>query len=179
MFGVVVVGGIYSPQPPTSRWGRLLSMGAPDSPVRHQTLSGAPPRHPTIRVLEQLTVGDFVLLWHRTVLCSLFFTVHQSQWLLQSTIARCSRCSTSAPDSPVNYSGCRLEKTREWLVWAEWSWDTGHCPMVHRTLSGGTPDSPVCHSSAHSSFFAPLNLIPNLNIYWFVLNLYAPVEHVF
>jgi hypothetical protein len=28
------LGGIYSPQPPTSRWGRLLSMGAPDSPVR-------------------------------------------------------------------------------------------------------------------------------------------------
>jgi hypothetical protein len=27
--------------------------------------------------------------------------------------------------------------------------------------------------------FAPLNLIPNLNIYWFVLNLFAPVEHVF
>jgi hypothetical protein len=35
--GVVVVGGIYSPQPPTSRWGWLLSMGAPDSPVRHRT----------------------------------------------------------------------------------------------------------------------------------------------
>jgi hypothetical protein len=28
------LGGIYSPQPPTSRWGRLLSMGAPDNPVR-------------------------------------------------------------------------------------------------------------------------------------------------
>jgi hypothetical protein len=27
-------GGIYSPQPPTSRWGRLLAMGAPDSLVR-------------------------------------------------------------------------------------------------------------------------------------------------
>jgi hypothetical protein len=27
--------------------------------------------------------------------------------------------------------------------------------------------------------FAPLNWIPNLNIYWFVLNLFAPVEHVF
>jgi hypothetical protein len=37
MLGVVVVGGIYSPQPPTSHWGRLLSMGAPDSPVRHRT----------------------------------------------------------------------------------------------------------------------------------------------
>jgi hypothetical protein len=37
------LGGIYSPQPPYSRWGRLLSMGAPVSPVRHRTLSGAPP----------------------------------------------------------------------------------------------------------------------------------------
>jgi hypothetical protein len=41
MLGVMVVGGIYSPQPPTSRWGWLLSMGAPDSPVRQRTLSGA------------------------------------------------------------------------------------------------------------------------------------------
>jgi hypothetical protein len=36
MLGVVVVGGIYTPQPPSGRWGRLLSMGAPDSPVRHR-----------------------------------------------------------------------------------------------------------------------------------------------
>jgi hypothetical protein len=33
MLGVVVVGGIYSPQPPHSRWGWLLSLGAPDSHV--------------------------------------------------------------------------------------------------------------------------------------------------
>jgi hypothetical protein len=26
--------------------------------------------------------------------------------------------------------------------------------------------------------FAPSKWIPNLNIYWFVLNLFAPVEHV-
>jgi hypothetical protein len=32
-----VVGGIYSPQPPSVRWGRLLSMGAPNSSVRHRT----------------------------------------------------------------------------------------------------------------------------------------------
>jgi hypothetical protein len=31
-------------------WGRLLSMGAPDSPVRQ-------PRHPTVRVLTVSTVG--------------------------------------------------------------------------------------------------------------------------
>jgi hypothetical protein len=66
MLGVVVVGGIYSPQPLTSRWRRLLSMGAPDSPVRQRTLSGAPPRHPTVRVREQSTVGAVVFLWHRT-----------------------------------------------------------------------------------------------------------------
>jgi hypothetical protein len=35
MHGVEVVGGIYSPQPPNNRWGWLLMMGAPDSPVRH------------------------------------------------------------------------------------------------------------------------------------------------
>jgi hypothetical protein len=62
MLGVVVVGGIYSPQPPIDRWGRLLLMGAPDSLVRQ-------PRHPTVRVQELLTVGGFVLYWHRTVWC--------------------------------------------------------------------------------------------------------------
>jgi hypothetical protein len=31
MLGVVVVGGIYSPNHQTNRWGGCLSMGAPDS----------------------------------------------------------------------------------------------------------------------------------------------------
>jgi hypothetical protein len=31
----MVVGGIYSPQPPKKQLGRLLAMGAPDSLVRH------------------------------------------------------------------------------------------------------------------------------------------------
>jgi hypothetical protein len=48
------VGGIYSPQPPNGRWGRLLLMGKPDSPM-------CQPRHPTVRVLKLLTVGGFVL----------------------------------------------------------------------------------------------------------------------
>jgi hypothetical protein len=43
---VWVVGGIYSPNHQTNRWGRLLSMGALDSPVRHRTLSGAPATSP-------------------------------------------------------------------------------------------------------------------------------------
>ena len=34
-----VVGVIYSPQPLPSRWLTLLSMGTPDSPVAHQTVT--------------------------------------------------------------------------------------------------------------------------------------------
>jgi hypothetical protein len=69
-----VVGGIYSPQPPHSRWGGCLSMGAPDSHHiavgeavcrwAHRTVRCAieyclvhQPRHPTVRVLKILTVG--------------------------------------------------------------------------------------------------------------------------
>jgi hypothetical protein len=92
--------------------------------------SGAPPCHPTVRVLEQLTVGGFVFEWHRTVRCHtghhcplsgapltggfdsartiLHCSLHQS--LLQSTVAPSSRCSAGTPDSPVNYSGACHEK---------------------------------------------------------------------
>jgi hypothetical protein len=40
------LGGVYIPQPPNNRWGWLLSMGVPDSLVRHQTLSSAPATSP-------------------------------------------------------------------------------------------------------------------------------------
>jgi hypothetical protein len=40
------LGGIYSPNHQNSRWGGLMSMGAPDSLVRHRTLSGAPATSP-------------------------------------------------------------------------------------------------------------------------------------
>jgi hypothetical protein len=42
---VGVVGLFIAPTTKLDHWWRLLSHGAPDSPVRHQTLSGAPPRH--------------------------------------------------------------------------------------------------------------------------------------
>jgi hypothetical protein len=50
MVGVEVVGGIYRPNHQFNRGGRLLSMGAPDSPVRQ-------PHHPTVRVITVSTVG--------------------------------------------------------------------------------------------------------------------------
>jgi hypothetical protein len=36
------LGGIYSPTHQNDRWGGCLSMGAPDSPVRHPTVRVRP-----------------------------------------------------------------------------------------------------------------------------------------
>jgi hypothetical protein len=142
------VGGCPNHQ--SRRWGRLLSKGAPDSPVRQ-------PRHPTVRVrpLELLTCGppdrSCSLSGAPSGACSdstravALFTVHCR--LLQTTVGAVSRCSTGTPDSLV------LHRSVRWII-AEWlpenpklasrSWST----LVHRTLSGGTPDSPVRQSSA-------------------------------
>jgi hypothetical protein len=110
----VVVGGIYSPNHQKNRWWRLLSYGAPDSPVRQ-------PRHPTVRVrpLELLTSGppDSPVV-HRTVtvhcpvrllapvLTSVLAGAHYSAFIVRCRrpLALCSRYSAGAPDSPVNYS---------------------------------------------------------------------------
>jgi hypothetical protein len=51
MLGYIEVwwlGGIYSPNHQNSRWGGLLPKGAPDSPVCHRTLSGAPATSPNL-----------------------------------------------------------------------------------------------------------------------------------
>jgi hypothetical protein len=69
-------------------------MGAPDS-RQACSLSGAPPCHPTVRVLEQSTVGIVVFLWHWT-LSGVPLTLRSDsvaalftrQVLLQSTVAR-------------------------------------------------------------------------------------------
>jgi hypothetical protein len=177
------LGGIYSPQPPNGCWGWLLSMGAPDYPVRcHVT---QPLGFGSSRLLALLTScgtrqsgatpdssyslsgAPLTLRSNSAAHCSFVLQ------LLQSTVARSSRCSAGAPDSPVNYSGVRPKKPESGWFSPVRTWCTG------RTLSGGTPDSPVRQTTAHLVSFAPLNWIPNLNIYLFVFNLYALVEHVF
>jgi hypothetical protein len=151
---VAGLGGIYSHQPNCSRWRRLLTMGAPDSPVRHRTVSGAPPRHPVVRVWSWSTVGGFVLMRHRTVRWPSYLLL----WLLprycatlfirQSRPLRAdSRCSAGAPDSPVNYSGVApgKPKAEEFGVYGPWC--TGHCPVApgqSGALDQGTLRFPFC-----------------------------------
>jgi hypothetical protein len=130
------LGGIYSPNHQTNRWGGCLSMDAPDSPVRQ-------PRHPNVRVLTVSTVGALtswgtgqsgaapdmhyslsgapssaaLTLRELSAHCSAFAGVRWSGPL------RWSRCFAGTPDSLVNYSGAALqipeggkfEGVRPWL----------------------------------------------------------------
>jgi hypothetical protein len=139
----VVVGGIYSPNHQSGRWGRLLSYGAPDSPVRQ-------PRHPTVRFrpLELLTYGPpDSPVGHRTgpVHCPVrhlapaltsaravaLFIIHCR--LLQTTVGAVSRCSAGTPDSPMNYSGVAPRKP-----------EASKLELIHP----GAPDSPVRQTRA-------------------------------
>jgi hypothetical protein len=132
-----------------NRWGRLLSTGAPDSPVRQ-------PRHPTVRVLTVSTVGALSSCGTgqsgaapdsycslsgaplATALTSARTVLHCSRCRrpLESTVALASRCSAGTPDSLVNYSEARPQKPEgeELESIAPGApdtirWCTGHCPV--------------------------------------------------
>jgi hypothetical protein len=119
--GVEVVGGIYSPQPPIQPLGWLLSMGAPDSLVRHRTPFGAPATSPNCWGSDAVDHRSADFRVAPDMHCSLsgapltsaltsaanYSTVRGT---LQSTVALRSHCSASTPDSPVNYSGATPEK---------------------------------------------------------------------
>jgi hypothetical protein len=146
------LGGIYSPNHQNDRWGTLLSKCALDSPVRQ-------PRHPIVRVrpMELLTCGppDSPVV-HRTgpVHCLVRHLTPAPTLRVQSVLftVHCSRCRwplawvavapLGTPDSPV------LHRTIRWII-AEWLpkfpkvASSELVSLVHRTLSGGTPDSPV------------------------------------
>jgi hypothetical protein len=119
---------------------------------RSCSLSGALPRHPTIRVRSSVDRWSFVSLQHWTVWCPSDFLL----WLLcctvaalltfaESTIVRVSRCSIGTPDSPVNYSGVRLH-------FLESGWFEMYGP--------GASDTVRCASPHHTQVFAPFNFSP-------------------
>jgi hypothetical protein len=107
MVGVEVVGVFIALNHQNNHWGWLMSMGAPDSPVR-QT------RHPTVRVRAQTTVGALSSSGTGQALftdqcassgCSDFcaLSAHCSVRMcpLQSTVALVAVAPLGAPDSPV------------------------------------------------------------------------------
>jgi hypothetical protein len=122
----------------------LLTCGPSDSPVVHRTV--------TVHYLVRLLM---------TALTSARAGAHCSisLFLCRRSLALFSRYSAGTPDSPV------LHRTVRWII-AEWlpkfpkvaslEWIS----LVHRTLSGGTPDSPVRQTRAAFGCFAPLFLNP-------------------
>jgi hypothetical protein len=161
---VLVVGGIYSPNHQSGRWGRLLSKGAPDSPVRqprHQLLgfnrwSSDKWGHRIVRwcigqslFIVQCAIcacSDFCARSPRTVdHCSPFA---DDRWCCSRYSAWHTGQSGATPDSPVNYSGEPFSETQSLAVGGDSPWCTGHCPVAHRTVRCARPGKP-------SVFFAP------------------------
>jgi hypothetical protein len=64
----------------------------------------------------------------------------------------------------MNYSGVLPQKPEGEEFEVDPPWCTGHCP-VHRTLSGGTPDSPVRQTRVPFGFFCSFLLNPNFNLF--------------
>jgi hypothetical protein len=107
--------GIYSPNHQNVAVGRLLLHGAPDSPVRHRTLSGALATSASRwgSIVGALTGGGSRLsggapdrscrLSGAPTACALSSVRRRALNVLQSTVAR--EVAVASPDSPVNYSG--------------------------------------------------------------------------
>jgi hypothetical protein len=120
-----------------SRWeatgnGRIGQSGAP--PNRSYSLSGEPPRHPTVRVRSLVDRWSFVFLWHRTVRCpsdSARTILHCSSIssFCSRPLSADSHCFAGSPDSPVNYSGVRHHfPESDWFSLVR-SWCTAHSPV--------------------------------------------------
>jgi hypothetical protein len=144
------LGGIYSPNHQNGRWGRLLSMGAPDTvrcashvtqPLGFDHWNSDKWGHRTVR---WCTVQSLFTV--RCAFCSCsdservvraLFT-HCS--LLQMVVGAVSRCSTwhtgqsgATPDNPENYSGVAPQIP-----------EASELELIHP----GAPDSPVRQTRA-------------------------------
>jgi hypothetical protein len=134
----------------SDNWATEQSGGAPDS---HYSLSGAP----SGAALTSARAGAH---------CSLLL------FCCRRPLTLYSRYSAGTPDSLV------LHQIVRWII-AEWlpkfpkvaSLELGS--LVHQTLSGGTPDSPVRQTrAAFELSFALLFWTLSWTFYWFVVNLW-------
>jgi hypothetical protein len=156
------LGGIYSPNHQKNRWWGLLSYGAPDSPVRHRTLSGAPATSPnrwvpTVGASDNWVTGqssgapDSHYSLSGAPSCAALTSAragaHCSLLLFccRRSLVLCSRYSAGTPDSPV------LHRTVRWIIAERLpefpkvaSSELGS--LVHWTLSGGAPDTVRWHT---------------------------------
>jgi hypothetical protein len=129
------------------------------------------PRHPTVRVLTVSTVGALTSWGHRTC------TVHCPVRLLALLwlYANCPRTVHVAGDNwsrPLRLLAIAL--LAHWIVQWIIAERLFRNPKVaslksygpgHRTLSGGTPDSPVLQTRVLFGFFCSFLLNPNFDLF--------------
>jgi hypothetical protein len=151
------LGGIYSPQPLPSHWQGLLAMGAPDSLVRHRTVSV----HYPVRATSVQPLGfEAVDRWTPDSPVHFDFCARTSVAVLFtsdiSTVGRWragSRCSAGSLDSPVAH------RTVWWIIVSA----PGRNPRVVGLLaaSSGASDTVWCTKfSAHSCSLLHFLLCP-------------------
>jgi hypothetical protein len=138
----------------------LLTAGPPDSPVVHRTVTV----HCPVRLLAP-------------ALTSARAGAHCSALLYRCRrpLALCSRYFAGTPDSPVVHWTVRwiiAERLPEFPKVA--SLELGS--LVHRTLSGGTPDSPVRQTRAHFDSLLLFLFEPFLGLLLVCVEPLAPVE---
>jgi hypothetical protein len=122
------LGGIYSPNHQSGRWGRLLSKGAPDSPVHHRTLSGAPATSPN--------------RWGSTVGASDNWATGQSGGAPDRSCSLSGAPFGACSDDARVVAHCLLFT----IAFADDHWRNSRCSTWHTGQSGSTPDSPVNYS---------------------------------
>jgi hypothetical protein len=170
--------------------GRLLSHSAPDSPVRHRTLSGAPATSAsrwgsTVGALTCGTLGLSGGAPDRSCKLSGAPPAHAlalartvAHWMrLQSTVAR------EVVVAPLAHRTVRWIIAERPLIFPKVaSWASS--ALVHRTLSGGAPDTVRWHTGqsgapdqgAFGLFFALFVWTLSRSFYWLCCEPLAPVE---
>jgi hypothetical protein len=156
----VVLGGIYSPQPPNNRWGRLLSMGAPDT-VRCASHVTQPLGFWSFWPLEALSssgTGHALFSVRCASDLQLWLCAHCSSLFIWSP-RFCSRPLREVAVAPL------VHRTVRWII-VERTWRNPR--VAGLALYGpGAPNTVLWHTGQsgapdHSTFgfFAPLYLNP-------------------
>jgi hypothetical protein len=132
--------------------------GAPDYPVCHRTLSGAPGRI-DLKLFSFGFPRRSSAIIHWIVRCATVLSSAPAEQRLSARNGRLCKVNSAiqiseqkvrgAPDCPVSHedkasNGRSAPNPNGRMTWRR----TRHCPVAHQTLSGGAPDCPVRPSPA-------------------------------
>jgi hypothetical protein len=97
---------------------------------------------------------------------------------MQSTVALLAVAPLGAPDSPVAHRTVRWIIAKRCLRNPKLKSSHLYGPGAPDTVRCATGQSGAPDQGTSSVYFSPFFLNPNLIFYWFVLNLYAPMEYI-